>query len=69
MSWDTYTLYEVRRGHRHPEKGKIKITPFIINFGGNCIESNLTKGVSVSEELALFKWSSVGYKRSTIWSK
>ena len=27
------------------------------------------KGASVSEDMALFNWSSVGYMRSTIWSK
>ena len=46
---------------------------FDFKFRGNCTvryaEIQIQKGASVSEELALFNWSSVGYMRSTIWSK
>ena len=53
---------------------KIKIVPIIIKFGGNCTIRYTqiqiqTKSESVSEELALFTWSSVGYMRSTCWPK
>ena len=64
--------YEVRRGTSPSRKGnfdyiKIKIVSFIISFGGNCtIRFKSKKGASVSEEFALFNWSSVGQIRKYI---
>ena len=78
MSNEIYISHEVRRGtslSRKREIGyiKIKIVPFIINFGGtvplDIHRFKYKNGASVSEELALFNWSYVGYMRSHIWSK
>ena len=59
-----YVEGRLHKKKREINNSKIKIVPFIINFSGNC-----KNGASVSEELALFNWSSAGYIQLTICSK
>ena len=55
------------------EINNIKIVPFIINLVETVLlemdEFKFKNGASVSEELALFNWTSAGYIRLNICSK
>ena len=71
-----YTPYEVRQGTPPSRKGKLTISKssrlsliLVETVPLDIHRFKSKKGASVSEEFALFNWSSVGYIRSTIWSK
>ena len=75
---DMYTPYEVRRWTSPSRKGKLTISKLKSSRLSLILVETVPldihryksqKGASVSEEFALFNWSSVGYIQSTIWSK